>query len=312
MDNYKEIQELLHQRADANTRLRLIPYEGTPEIKERGDNKYLYMRKRVGSRVSSQYIDIYSDILYETLLRNGRDARELRKNIRHIEKKLAELGYSSHNLDPDVLLNIDFARANMKLSIYEQAVLEGVATTYPQTEEIVENGKVNGMNAQDVQKILNLKHAWEFILDEDVVQFPSDFDILSNIARIVNEGFFDNGGRVRGVPVSIHGTSYVPPLPFKSVIVENIADILSKNQNPIDTAIQLCLYCMRSQIFIDGNKRASILLANHYLVSHGAGMMVVPENAVPKFKELLIEFYESNNLEVIAEFMRKECWKNYK
>lgn len=30
---------------------------------------------------------------------------------------------------------------------------------------IIENGKVNGMTASDVQKILNLKHTWEFILD---------------------------------------------------------------------------------------------------------------------------------------------------
>ena len=45
----------------------------------------------------------------------------------------------------------------MKLSIYEQAVLEGVATSFPQTEDIIENGKVNGVTASDVQKILNLK-----------------------------------------------------------------------------------------------------------------------------------------------------------
>ena len=32
-----------------------------------------------------------------------------------------------------------------------------VATSFPQTEEIIENGKVSGMTATDVQKILNLK-----------------------------------------------------------------------------------------------------------------------------------------------------------
>lgn len=57
----------------------------------------------------------------------------------------------------------------MKMNIYDQAVLEGVATSFPQTEEIIDNGKVTGMTATDVQKILNLKHAWEFILDKDVV-----------------------------------------------------------------------------------------------------------------------------------------------
>ena len=32
----------------------------------------------------------------------------------------------------------------MKTNIYDQAVLEGVATSFPQTEEIIDNGKVSG------------------------------------------------------------------------------------------------------------------------------------------------------------------------
>ena len=45
------------------------------------------------------------------------------------------------------------------------------------------------MTATDVQKILNLKHAWEFILDRDVVASRSDYYMLSHIARLVNEAF---------------------------------------------------------------------------------------------------------------------------
>ena len=33
---YNEIQELLRSRADLHARLNLMPYDGTPEIKERG------------------------------------------------------------------------------------------------------------------------------------------------------------------------------------------------------------------------------------------------------------------------------------
>ena len=62
-------------------------------------------------------------------------------------------------MSSDILKSIDFARVNMKMNIYDQAVLEGVTTSFPQTEEILENGKVSGMTATDVQKILNLKRA---------------------------------------------------------------------------------------------------------------------------------------------------------
>lgn len=312
MENtYSRIQELLHQKADYQARLNLIPYDGSPEIKDRDGQKYLYVRKRVGSRLTSTYVDAYSDELYQLLLRNAREARELRKQIRRVEKELATLGYEETELSPRVMLNLDFARANMKANIYDQAVLEGVATTYPQTETIIENGIVSGMTATDVQKILNLKHAWEFILDKDVLSYPTDYYILCHIAKLVNEGFYTDGGRIRGVPVSIGGTSYVPPLPIETIVKENIDAILSDSTDDVDTAIKLCLYCMKTQIFNDGNKRASVIFANHYMISKGQGLIVIPESHVPEFKRLLVAYYEDRDNGEIAEFMRSKCWRTF-
>ncbi len=312
MENvYSKIQELLHQKADYQARLNLIPYDGTPEIKDRDGQKYLYVRKRVGSRLTSTYVDSYSDDLYQILLRNSRDARELRKNIRRVEKELAALGYEETELSPRVMLNLDFARANMKSNIYDQAVLEGVATTFPQTEDIIENGIVSGMTATDVQKILNLKHAWEFILDKDVLSYGTDYHILCHIAKLVNEGFYSDGGRIRGVPVTIGGTSYIPPLPIETIVKENIDAIMSVNVDDITIAINLCLYCMKTQIFNDGNKRAAVIFANHYMISKGQGLLVIPESSVPEFKHLLVAYYEDRDAGEIVEFMRSKCWRSF-
>ena len=309
--NYPQIQELLHQKADFQARLKLLPYDGNPEIKERDGKKYLYIRKRVGSRLSSTYVDAYSDELYQLLLRNARDAREFRKNIRRLDKELAALGYSNAEISPRVQLNLDFARANMKSNIYDQAILEGVATSFPQTEDIIENGTVNGMTATDVQKILNLKHAWEFILDTDVISYPSDYSILCHIAKLVNEGFFQDGGRIRGVPVTIGGTSYVPPMPIESVVKENIEAILKTDMPSDEKAIRICLYCMKTQIFNDGNKRASVIFANHYLISQGGGMIIIPEKCVSEFKRLLVTYYEDKDNGEILNFMKKKCIKTF-
>lgn len=309
---YNEIEELLRSRADLHARLNLMPYDGTPEIKERGDGKYLYVRKRVAAKQTSTYVGVYTEELYNLLLRNAREVREIRKSLRRIEKQLAVAGYSEDELSADVISNMAFARANMKMNIYDQAVLEGVATSFPQTEEIIENGKVSGMTATDVQKILNLKHAWEFILDRDVVASRSDYYMLSHIARLVNEGFFAEGGRIRGVPVTIGGSSYVPPLPNEIDVKDKIREIVEENDDAINIAIKLCLYCMRTQIFLDGNKRASVIFANHYLISHGGGILVIPEKEVPEFKRLLVKYYESEELPIIAAFMRERCWKTMK
>ena len=294
-NNYPEIRELLQQKADYQARLNLLPYDGSPEIKEQGGKQYLYIRKRIASRLTSEYVDVYSDTLYQTLLRNAREARELKKQIRRIEKQLAQQGYTESELSDRVILNIDFARANMKANIYDQAVLEGVATTFPQTEDIIENGQVNGMTATDVQKILNLKHAWEFVMDKDVVSYPTDYSILCHIAQLVNEG----------------GTSYVPPLPIEQLVKEHLEDILQSTAEPVEVAIRLCLYCMKTQIFNDGNKRAAVIFANHYLISKGGGLLVIPESHVPEFKRLLVRYYEGRDDGSIMTFMREKCWKAF-
>ena len=309
---FAEIQELLRKRADVHSRLALLPYDGSPEIKERDGRKYLYVRRRVASKNTSTYVDVYSDELYQLLLRNNREARELKKELRHIDKSLAELGYQKAELPAEVILNLEFARAHLKQNIYDQAVLEGVATSFPQTEEIIDNGIVYGMTAGDIQKILNLKHAWEFILDEDVLQAKTDYSLLSHIAKLVNEGFLADGGRIRGIPVTIGGCNYVPPIPFEPDVAEGIEKVLSTDDALPVKAIRLCLFAMRTQVFVDGNKRASVIFANHFLISHGAGMLIIPEKLVPDFKKKLVRFYESGDDTEILSFMLDSCMKSYK
>ena len=44
----------------------------------------------------------------------------------------------------------------------------------------------------------------------------TDYYILCQIAKLVNEGVCADGGRIRGIPVTIGGTGYASPLPLKS------------------------------------------------------------------------------------------------
>lgn len=310
-NTFEMIQNLLRTKAEYQARLNLIPYEGSIDIKENSGKKYLYIRKREAGKVQSTYVGLYSEELHQTLLRGVKEARELKKQIRAIEKELAALGYSHEELAPDVILNMDFVRANMKSIIYDQAVLEGVSTTFPDTELIIENGKANNVSAEDVQKILNLKHAWEFVLDKDVIQSPTSYYVCQYIARLVNEGFYYEGGRIRGVPVKIGGSSYIPPLPVEYEVKDQIEKIVVSDASYIDIAIELALYVMKTQIFNDGNKRTAIIFANHYLIAHGAGLMVVPENIVPEFKQLLIRYYEDIDVRAIKDFLKDQCYRTF-
>ncbi|HBD06439.1 MAG TPA: cell filamentation protein Fic, partial [Firmicutes bacterium] len=61
--------------------------------------------------------------------------------------------------------------------------------------------------------------------------------------------------------------------------------------------------------FIDGNKRTSVIFANHFVISHGDGLLVIPEKEVSKFKKLLVEYYEQKDIYTIKSFMKEKCWK---
>lgn len=305
------MQKLLKEKADIQAKLKVSIFDGSIEVKTINNEKYIYVRKREAGKYKSTYIDKFSEELYAMAVSQSQQLRALKKQLRSIEKELAKLGYQKGELSPRVLLNIDFARANVKSLIYDQAVLEGVSTTFPQTETILENGEVYGVKASDVQKILNLKHAWEFIVDPDVIASPCNFYLLSHIARLINEGFYTNGGDVRSVPVSIGGSNYAPPLPNEYDIKEKINSILTADLNHIDIAIELALYCMKAQIFIDGNKRASIIFANHFMIQKGIGLLVVPEALVPEFKGLLVAFYEGRNEATIKQFLKEQCWRQF-
>ena len=307
-----KIQELLNRRAELQARLNLLPYDGTPEIKTISNKRYLYIRKRELDKVKSTYVGEYSEELYTTLLRNNVEAKAIKKEIRQIEKELALLGYREEELSDRVVLNLDFARSNMKKIIYDQAVLEGVGTTFPDTEAIIDNGIAKNVKVEDVQKIINLKHAWQFILDKDVIQAPSDYYLASYIARLVNEGLLaiPDGGRIRGVPVTIGGSSYIPPIPFEDKVKQDIRDLLECKLDDIDKAIELCLYVMKTQIYNDGNKRTAVIYANHYLISKGQGLLVIDYSKVDEFKKNLVNYYENKDLMSIKLFLRN-CWMRF-
>lgn len=98
-------------------------------------------------------------------------------------------------------------------------------------------------------------------------------------------------------------------LPNELDVKDKIQEIAGEDDEPINISIKLCLYCMKAQIFLNGNKRASVIFANHYLISHGGGFLVIPEKEVPEFKRLLVKYYEGEDIAVITAFTKERCWK---
>ena len=307
MEENIEIMNLLQNKQLLEHELQSLAY-GSVEIRENDSNKYIYVHYREDGVILTKYVGEYSDELYNLVLNNSIKAKELKKQIREINKKLKELNYTEEELSEKVEQNIDFAKRHLVDTIYKQAILEGVATTFADTESIIEGGKVNNMTSEDVMKIVNLKHAWEFILNKNVILSNKNFALLCEINKMVEEGFYYTAGKIRNTPVTIGGTKWKPDLPIESVIKEELEEIFNKKLNDVDRAIEFLLYTMKKQIFIDGNKRTAVIYSNHYLISKGKGIIAIPAEMTQEFKELLIPYYEGKDEKQIKKFIKEKCY----
>ena len=201
--------------------------------------------------------------------------------------------------------NIFVAKRNIVDYIWESAKLEGLGVTFPETEEIVNGMSAPNVKVTDIIAVNNLKHAWQFLCD--TVDCPTDFAYICQINRLVGgDNLIIRAGYIRNVPVRIGGTKWKPDMPIESVIKEKLTEI-SKIENATERAISLMLYCMRSQMFLDGNKRTAMLAANHEMIINGCGIISIPIDRQIQFKKLLIDYYQTNDMEEIKQFVYDEC-----
>ena len=55
------------------------------------------------------------------------------------------------------------------------------------------------MTADDIGKVVNLKHVWEFIMNKSVITYPSNYAFLCQINALVEEGCSYTAGRIRSI-----------------------------------------------------------------------------------------------------------------
>ena len=196
--------------------------------------------------------------------------------------------------------NIFVAKRNIVDSIWKSANLEGIAVTYPQTETIFQGLGIQNMKVKDINAIVNLKHSWEFILEN--IEYPVDLNYICKINQLIGE---ENVNPFPGL--SMGGTDWKPEIPDKEKVNDSLNKILESENSATEKAINLMLYLMRIQLFYDGNKRTSMMAANQVMIQNGAGIISVPIKYQEEFLELLVKFYETNNMDEIKELIYNHC-----
>lgn len=92
--------------------------------------------------------------------------------------------------------NIFCAKRIMVDSIYKQANLEGIAVTYAQTIDILNDVNVSNLKPTDISKICCLRDAWKYLLEN--INQTMDLVFLETIHELVAR--FDVNYKYLGVP----------------------------------------------------------------------------------------------------------------
>ena len=203
--------------------------------------------------------------------------------------------------------NVFVAKKYLKDSVYRSAFLEGMAVTFPQTEAILENAAVSDVPAKDVAKVIDLRNAWEYLLDN--LDATLDLKFLEDLHEIIarEDVPWDRLGKLRTENVRISGTNYLPETPNPETVTKQITEILNTDTTDTDKAITVLLYLMRAQLFLDGNKRVATFACNKILISTGHGIFSLPPELKEEFSTKLIKYYEDGDMTDLKDFIYKNC-----
>jgi Fic family protein len=200
--------------------------------------------------------------------------------------------------------NVFLAKKVIIENIYNSAKLEGCNVTFPDTKTILEGISVANLKMSDVEIILNLRDAWKYLINNIDETFNLDFICKINSYVSRNESL--EWGVLRNGKVGISGTDYIPEVPSKANVIEEINKIMDI-KSVTERAIRYFLWGMRSQLFWDGNKRTSSLCANKILICEGKGILSIQEKDIREFNIRLTEFYNTNDYSKIDEFVYDKC-----
>ena len=212
----------------------------------------------------------------------------------------------------DSAQNILMAKEHIVETIYSSVKIEGLGMTFPETSVILENGKLEGKTFDEVSFVNDLKHAWNYLFDH--IDDQIDLELVKAFNRISGKYTVNNAGSIRSIfdePVGIRGSRddivWTPDIPPRSSVIND--EIIKKYSIPdrVDAAVELYIYLAKGQFFNDGNKRVASLVCNMTLIQSGEGLFIVPVEENLTFKELLINYYITDDPLRIKSFIKDKC-----
>ena len=204
-----------------------------------------------------------------------------------------------YNLTPQQSLFL--AKKKWDENVYCGMRMESRAVTFPQTKTILDGVNVPNVQLDDIQAILNMRDAWRYLLGS--VDAPVTLEYLYKLNEYIARNEALEWGKLRTGRVCISGTEYMPPIPQEEQVREELQAILNAPVTATEKALNAFLWGTRSQLFWDGNKRTSLVLANKIMLAAGVGMLTITDKHMEQFNALLVNYYDTGDGEALKAFL---------
>lgn len=209
-------------------------------------------------------------------------------------------------MKPNIRLAKQLAKRDVPALVCDAVNLEGVAMTLPEVQTILDGITVGGHRISDQNMAMNQAKTWTRIFElVDQSAFAFSKEIALELHMIAGEEEALEWGKFRSGYVSITGSDYQPPAPDElddkwlevQALVESCEDIY-------DQAITAFLQMARAQFFWDVNKRTGRFMMNGILLASGFPIINVPAKRQQEFNTLMLDFYTSNDMQPMNQFLR--------
>ena len=284
-----ELVNMIQKKKYYLDRLESLVY-GSLDIRERDNKKYIYVHYRKDGKVVTKYVGEYSDGLYNQILSNNIEVKEINKRIKIIQKYIEDNNYYEQDLNDNIKDNIDRVRENIDVLLYDLVKLEDLNITHENIINSLTGDPLNNVKLEDVVKYNKIKTAYENILKDEYIKLPYSVELLCAINKMLNEDLI-----------------YLNDYNLNDVEKE-VSNIVEKDISVINKAIEIFLYLSRKNIFKKNNILTALLFSNVYLLSKGNGVLTIPEDLSEKFKVMLNSFSNGKDTRIIKKFVIARCY----
>lgn len=196
--------------------------------------------------------------------------------------------------------NIFLAKKTFVELVYNTAYIEGCKVTFPQTQTIIDGAVVNGIAVDDIRTVLNLRDGWKYCIE--TVDQPLTLEYICKINELVSRNESLQWGVLRTGKVGVG--EFIPSVPVLADVRKEIERINNISES-IERALEYFAYACKQQLFWDGNKRTSTIVASKILIAFGEGILTIGKDNAEEFNTTLNNWYLEDDLQPLKDCLRK-------